>query len=143
MAQYLFTKNNSAFKLLVKFLESNRSLVAYMKAVLKSEHGYFPIRGATQNRVLWLHGETNSGKSTMAKILTDFLVVCKLTWTSESFTNQTGERHIPNRAMCFNVLQLEEVFPGGQKKHHDLMNLIEGGVSTGKYADAMIGTGRC
>jgi len=62
LCQILSNQNSNAFILLIKFLDSNPRLIASMKAVIESKLGYFPQRGATQNRALWFYGQTNSGK---------------------------------------------------------------------------------
>jgi hypothetical protein len=106
-----------------------------MKTIINVEHGYFPYKEATQNRALWLYGETNSGKTILASIITAFLIVCKVRYTNEKYMNTTGEGNIPTRAFFYNIFQLEEVTKG-MKGPQDLMHLIDCGSSLVKHAES-------
>ena len=130
--KFLKKKHPTDFECLRAFLMSQPKLLAYMRTIVTSETGFFPYKGASQNLALWLHGETQGGKTTLASIITSFLVVCKIQSSGEKFMNSCGESKIPNKAFYFNIFQLEELKNGKQrsgKGPEDLMDLLDSGVS--------------
>jgi hypothetical protein len=103
-AQHLKNCHAEDFDLLLSFLKAHDSLIAYMRMIIRAPYGYFPDKGATQNLALWLYGKTQCGKTSLATIITSFLVVCKMRATNEKFMNTCGDNNIRNKPLSFNLI---------------------------------------
>jgi hypothetical protein len=139
MSMLLQNKNPPAFRKLLNFLKNNPQVIAYMNSIIHVETGHFPRKGATQNRALFLYGETCLGKTSLARIITEFLVTLKITWTKDKYVPAFGPNGVMNRPFGYNVLQIEELasHSGNDCKNwHQLMQLIDSGTSPIKYVDS-------
>ena len=136
LCKFLEIQNRFEFQRLLTFLQAKetRPLLQYMHLIIHSEVGFFLGRGIKQNRALWLHGQTNSGKSTMADIICKFLTTCRLRYANDHFTDPEGDNDVPNQPFAYNILHVEEVTKGKAKGPEELLSLIDCGGSFVKHS---------
>ncbi len=107
-----------------EFFRQSIQLVTYLKTITLSPNGYFPYEGASQNRVLWVHGKSSRGKTMIGKIIGRFIEVFRLPWTNEIYIPSSIDEVI-NKSFFYHLLLLEELTYQDKRSLGDFLTFLD------------------
>lgn len=123
--KFLRKKNEQEYLKIEKFFEARPGLIAYLRHVYQHEYNYFPHREATQNHLLYFFGQTKTGKTTFARIISYPLVTYHMHMDERTgFTDAKDSDSVPFLPGAFHVFWIEEAKPGDMNK---IMNCMDYG----------------